>query len=62
MVPMTTLDYVFGGLVLLVFAAVSPFIYEQATSDIRQTDEQYWLEHGYPPLEVVVPARGTDEM
>lgn len=47
---MSATDYIMGGLVLLVLAAASPFIYEQATADVPRVDGQYWLERGYDPL------------
>lgn len=59
---MSVFDYVLGGLGLLVLAVASPFIYEQATGEPPRTDAAYWAERGYAPLEVVFPARGTDEV
>jgi len=47
---MTTLDYILGGLVLLLLAAASPFIYEQATGEPVRADAAYWAERGYPPV------------
>lgn len=61
---MSATDYFLGGLVLLVLlvlAAVSPFVYEQATADVPRVDADYWLERGYAPLEVVFPAGVPDE-
>ncbi len=47
---MSTLDFFLGGLVLLLMAAASPLIYEQATSEPPRVDEAYWAERGVPPL------------
>lgn len=47
---MSTIDYMLGGLVLLLLAAASPLIYEQATSDPPRADAAYWAERDYPPL------------
>jgi len=47
---MTMLDYMLGGLVLLLLAAASPFIYEQATGEPPCADTAYWAERGYAPL------------
>ncbi len=48
---MTTIDYIFGGPVLLLMMAASPFIYEQATSEPVRVDEAFWQERGFPPLD-----------
>lgn len=48
---MTTFDYMLGGLVLLLLAAVSPFVYEQAVSEPVRVDEAFWEQRGYPPLD-----------
>lgn len=47
---MFTIDYILGGFALLVLAAVSPFIYEQATADVPRVDAAYWEARGYAPL------------
>jgi len=47
---MTTLDYILGGLVLLLLAAASPFIYEQATGEPVRADSAFWAERGYAPI------------
>lgn len=58
---MTTTDYVLGGLVLLLLACSSPFVYEQATADVPRTDAAYWAARGYAPLPQVAEEGGTDE-
>lgn len=47
---MSMFDFFLGGLVLLLLAAASPFIYEQAVSEPPRADEVYWAERGYAPL------------
>lgn len=47
---MFTIDYILGGFALLLLAAASPFIYEQATGEPPCTDAAYWEARGYAPL------------
>lgn len=65
-VDMDTLDFFFGGLVLLLLAAASPFVYEQAISEPVRVDEAFWAERGFPPLDAsssgeVAPGDGGAE-
>lgn len=47
---MTVIDYVGGGLALLLLAVASPFIREQAVSEPPRADAAYWEARGYSPL------------
>lgn len=47
---MSTIDYIMGGLLLLLLAWASPFVYEQATGEPPRADAAYWAARGYAPL------------
>ena len=58
---MTPFEKFMAAVVVVLLAVASPLIYEQGSSDIQRTDEVYWLEHGYPPLDYGFPSGVPDE-